>query len=312
MSLSVAETEGGRRRGAVVRGERPKLTVKDFKGKVDPDWCPGCGDFGVLAALKQALAELDLQPHEVMTVSGIGCSSNLPGYINAYGMHTLHGRALAVATGAQLANHTLKVIVTGGDGDGYGIGGNHFLHTVRRNVDLTYLVMDNQIYGLTTGQISPTSTKGMKTKSTPGGSVENPINPIALAIAGGATYVARGFTGQQKQLVELIKGGIQHRGFAFIDVFSPCVTYNHDNSHEFFKSRAKPLDAMGHDPTDFHAAIEKAYLLGEVIPIGLFWKRTDLSSLDELEPVLAQGGPLAHRPLGVSSEVARTLIQALM
>ncbi len=312
MSLSIAEAESKNRSGVEAKGGRPKLTVKDFKGKVDPDWCPGCGDFGVLAALKQALAELQLQPHEVMTVSGIGCSSNLPGYVNAYGMHTLHGRALAVATGAQLANHKLKVIVTGGDGDGYAIGGNHFLHTLRRNVDLTYLVMDNQIYGLTTGQVSPTSIKGMKTKSTPFGSVENAINPIPLAIAGGATYVARGFTGQQKHLVEIIKGGIQHRGFSLIDVFSPCVTYNYDNSHEFFKARVKRLEEMGHDPTDFHAAMDKAYLWGESIPIGLFWKRTDLPSLDELEPVLAEGGPLAHRPLGVSPEAARALIQVLM
>jgi 2-oxoglutarate ferredoxin oxidoreductase subunit beta len=312
MSLPMVETESKSRGGVEVKGERPKLTVKDFKGRVDPDWCPGCGDFGVLAALKQALAELGLQPHEVMTVSGIGCSSNLPGYVNAYGMHTLHGRALAVATGAQLANHKLKIIATGGDGDGFGIGGNHFLHTMRRNVDLTYLVMDNQIYGLTTGQISPTSIKGMKTKSTPFGSAENPINPISLAIAGGATYVARGFTGQQKHLVELIKGGIQHRGFSLIDVFSPCVTYNNDNSHEFFKTRVKKLEETGHDPTNFHAAMDKAYLWGEVIPIGLFWKRTDLPSLDELEPVLAEGGPLAHRPLGVSPEAAKALIQVLM
>src|ERR1700758_2261382 len=187
------------------------LTVKDLKGHTDPDWCPGCGDFGVLHALKQAIVDLGLYPHEVLTISGIGCSSNLPGYINTYGMHTLHGRALAVATGAQLANTSLKVVVTGGDGDGYGIGGNHFVHAMRRNVDLTYIVMNNQIYGLTTGQISPTSTKGMKTKSTPAGSVENPINPIPLAIAAGASYVARGFTGQQRQLVELIKGGLQHR-----------------------------------------------------------------------------------------------------
>jgi 2-oxoglutarate ferredoxin oxidoreductase subunit beta len=312
MSLPMMEPESESRSGFEAKGKRPKLTVKDFKGKVDPDWCPGCGDFGVLAALKQALVELELQPHEVMTVSGIGCSSNLPGYVNAYGMHTLHGRALAVATGAQLANHKMKIIATGGDGDGYGIGGNHFLHTMRRNVDLTYLVMDNQIYGLTTGQVSPTSIKGMKTKSTPFGSVENPINPMPLAIAAGATYVARGFTGQQKHLVELIKGGIQHRGFSLIDVFSPCVTYNNDNSHEFFKARVKRLDEMGHDPTDFHAAIDKAYLWGETIPIGLFWKRTDLPSLDELEPVLAEGGPLAHRPLGVSPEAAKKLIQVLM
>src|SRR5213079_3701922 len=144
-----------------------------------------------------------------MAISGIGCSSNLPGYINTYGMHTLHGRSLAVATGAQLGNHELKIIVTGGDGDGYGIGGNHFVHSMRRNVDLTYIVMNNQIYGLTTGQISPTSTKGMKTKSIPTGSVENPIFPVSLAIAAGATYVARGYTGQVKHLVDLIKSGIQ-------------------------------------------------------------------------------------------------------
>lgn len=301
-----------RARGVVdAKTDRPKWTVKDFKGKVDPDWCPGCGDFGVLAALKQAIVEMGLQPYEVMTISGIGCSSNLPGYINAYGMHTLHGRALAVATGAQLANHKLKIIATGGDGDGYGIGGNHFLHTMRRNVDLTYIVMDNQIYGLTTGQISPTSIKGMETKSTPFGSVENPINPISLAIAGGATYVARGFTGQVKHLVELIKGGIQHRGFALIDAFSPCVTYNHENSHEFFKQRTQKLEDLGHDPTSFSAAMEKAYMWGDVIPIGLFWKR-DLPALDELEPVLAEGGPIAHRPLGVSTETAQALIKELM
>src|SRR3954451_9810492 len=159
---------------------RMALTIRDLKGKADPDWCPGCGDFGVLSALKQAIVELDLSPHEVMTISGLGGSPNLPGYINTYGMHTLHGRALAVATGAALANHEMKVVVTGGDGDGYGIGGNHFVHTARRNLDLTYIVMDNQIYGLTTGQTSPTSVKGMKTKSTPYGSVENPINPIPL------------------------------------------------------------------------------------------------------------------------------------
>src|SRR5262249_58362642 len=141
-----------------------QFTIPDIKGKVEPDWCPGCGDFGVLAAFEKALVDLQIQPYDVMTISGIGCSSNLPGYVSTYGMHSLHGRALAVATGAQLANHDLKIIVTGGDGDGYGIGGNHFILSMRRNVDLTYIVMNNQIYGLTTGQISPTSTKGMKTK----------------------------------------------------------------------------------------------------------------------------------------------------
>jgi 2-oxoglutarate ferredoxin oxidoreductase subunit beta len=266
----------------------------------------------VLAALKQAIVEAGLEPNKVLTVSGIGCSSNLPGYLNTYGMHTLHGRALAVATGAQLANHELKVVVTGGDGDGYGIGGNHFVHAMRRNVDVTYVVMNNQIYGLTTGQLSPTSIKGMNTKSTPFGSVENPINPIPLAIAAGATYVARGFTGQQKHLVELIKGGLLHRGFALIDTFSPCVTYNHDNTHEFFKQRTKRLDEMGHDPTNLPLAMQRGWQWGDEIPIGLFWKREDLPSLDQLEPVLGSGGPLAHRPLGIAPDMAQTLIRELM
>jgi 2-oxoglutarate ferredoxin oxidoreductase subunit beta len=291
---------------------RPALTVKDLKGHTDPDWCPGCGDFGVLHALKTAIAELGLYPNEVLTISGIGCSSNLPGYINTYGMHTLHGRALAVATGAQLANHKLKVIVTGGDGDGYGIGGNHFLHTMRRNVDLTYIVMDNQVYGLTTGQVSPTSIKGMKTKSTPFGSVENEINPIPLAIVGGATYVARGFTGQVRHLTELIKGGIQHRGFSLIDTFSPCVTFNHDNTHEFFRQRTQKLEDQAHDPTDFSSAMERGYEWGDRIPIGLFWKRDDLPSLDQLEPVLDDDVPLARRALGVDAEMGRALVRELM
>lgn len=291
---------------------RPPLTIKDFKGHAEPDWCPGCGDFGVLHALKQAIAELGLYPHEVLTVSGIGCSSNLPGYINTYGMHTLHGRSLAVASGAQLANHELKVVVTGGDGDGYGIGGNHLLHAMRRNFDLTYIVMDNQIYGLTTGQVSPTSLKGMKTKSTPLGNVDNPINPIPLAIAAGATYVARGYTGQVRHLTDLIKGGMQHRGFALIDCFSPCVTFNRDNTHEFFKQRTRKLEELGHDPTDLHAAIDRGYEWGDEIPIGLFWKRDDVPALHELEPVLATGPGLARRPLGIDAETARGLISELM
>src|SRR5437762_1695055 len=276
-----------------------QLVKESYKGKIHPDWCPGCGDFSVLSALQTALFELGLKPHQVVTISGIGCSSNLPGFINTYGMHTLHGRSLAVGTGVKMGNHELKVICVGGDGDGYGIGGNHFVHTMRRNVDLTYIVMDNQVYGLTTGQTSPTSVKGMKTKSTPVGSVENPINPIPLAITAGATYVARGYTGQIKHLVELIKGGITHKGFALIDAFSPCVTFNHDNTHDFFKQRTYKLEDRGHDPKDFHAAIEQAYRWGEEIPIGLFWKRDDLPSLDQLEPVLAEGRPMARRPLGI-------------
>ncbi len=288
--------------------------VKDsFKGKIHPDWCPGCGDFSVLSALQTALFELGLQPHQVVVISGIGCSSNLPGFINTYGMHTLHGRSLAVGTGVKLGNHDLKIICVGGDGDGYGIGGNHFVHTMRRNVDLTYIVMDNQIYGLTTGQTSPTSVKGMKTKSTPYGNVENPINPLPMAMVCGATYIARGFSGKQRHLVDLIKGAIQHKGFSLVDVFSPCVTYNKDNTYQWFNPRVKSLEEQGHDPTDFHKALEKGFEWGDEIPIGLLWKRTDLPSLEDLEPVLHDGeGPLAWRKLGISKEQADAVIQELL
>jgi 2-oxoglutarate/2-oxoacid ferredoxin oxidoreductase subunit beta len=284
-----------------------QLTAKDFKGKVDPDWCPGCGDFGVLNSLQRAYAELGLQPHEIVTVSGIGCSSNLPGYINTYGMHTLHGRSLAVASGVKQANHTLTVVATGGDGDGYGIGGNHFTHTARRNLDITYVVMNNQIYGLTTGQISPTSRLGMKTKSTPFGSVEHPLNPLTSAIMNGATYVARGYSGDVKHLTDLIKGGIQHKGFALIDVFSPCVTFNLDNNHPFFKQRVKKLEEEGHDTSDWKDACEKAMVWGDTIYTGVFFQNKERESLLELEPVLKEG-PMAGRELGLTKEqVSRVL-----
>ena len=287
------------------------LQAKDFKGPVEPDWCPGCGDFGVLKGLQKACAELGLLPHQIVTVSGIGCSSNLPGYINSYGMHTLHGRPLAVATGVQLANHELTIIATGGDGDGYGIGGNHFVHTARRNVDLTYIVMNNQIYGLTTGQISPTSSKGMKTKSTPFGSVEMPVNPITSAIMNGATFVARGYSGDGKHLVDLMKKAIRHKGFSLIDIFSPCVTFNHDNDYKFFKPRVKKLEDEGHDTSDWKSACEKALMWGDTIYTGLFLQK-EQPTLGQLEPVLDEGGPLAYRSLGLTKEQGQKIIKIMM
>src|SRR5438094_10327847 len=297
----------------VVEPDSSKLTLADFKGKVDPDWCPGCGDFGVLSSLQKALVELQIQPHNVVTVSGIGCSSNLPGFINTYGMHTLHGRALAVATGVKMANHNLKVVVTGGDGDGFGIGGNHFIHTIRRNVDLLYVAMDNQIYGLTTGQTSPTSRKGMKTKSMPYGNLEEPLNPIALALAAGATFIARGFSAEPKHLGNLIKQGLEHKGFAFIDVFSPCVTYNHDNTYAWFRDRVRKLeDDPSYDSSDWHAAMKRALLWGDEIPIGKFFQRIDLPSLDQAEPILDHGEPLAHRELRIEPRVVHKFIAELM
>lgn len=287
-------------------------SIADFKGKVEPDWCPGCGDFGVLNALRRACLELALKPHEILTISGIGCSSNLPGYFNSYGMHTLHGRALPVATGAKMANHELTVIVTGGDGDGYGIGGNHFTHTARRNVDLTYIVMDNEIYGLTTGQTSPTSLQNMKTKSTPFGSVEFTYNPITAAIMNGATFVARGFSGDTKHLSMLIAKAIEHEGFALISVFSPCITFNHDNTFQFFKPRIRSLEDEGHDTSDWKSACEKAMVWGDTIYTGLFLQNTERPALGKLEPVLKQRGPLSRRPLGLSREQANKILTRMM
>ena len=303
--MSVGATTG------LAEGQLVKLTAKDFKGKVEPDWCPGCGDFGVLRSLQTVCAEMGRQPHQVVTISGIGCSSNFPGYFNAYGMHTLHGRALAFATGVQMANHELTVVCTGGDGDGYGIGGNHFVHIARRNVDITYLVMNNQIYGLTTGQVSPTSCDGMKTKSTPYGSVEMPVNPITSAIMNGATFVARAFSGDPKHMQSLIRKGIEHKGFALIDVFSPCVTFNHDNDYGFFKERVKRLEDEGHDPSDWKAACEKALLWGDTIYTGLFLQKVT-PTLDQLEPVLESGGPMAHRPLGITQEQSDRILKRMM
>ncbi|MDG2316052.1 MAG: thiamine pyrophosphate-dependent enzyme [Gammaproteobacteria bacterium] len=286
--------------------------ANDFKGKVDPDWCAGCGDFGVLNSLRKSCLDLGLKPHEILTVSGIGCSSNFPGFFNSYGMHTLHGRSLAVATGAKMANHELNVFVTGGDGDGYGIGGNHFTHTARRNVDLTYIVMDNEIYGLTTGQLSPTSSLNMKTKSSPYGSVEYPFNPITSAIMNGATFVARGFSADTKHLSMLMQQAIEHKGFSLISIFSPCITFNHDNDLAFFKPRIKKLEDEGHDTRDWKSACEKAMLWGDTIYTGLFHHVKDRPALHEAEPILEKGGAISNRTLGLNKEQTKRIIDRMM
>ena len=288
------------------------LVMADLKGKVDPDWCPGCGDYGVLAAVQKALVDLQIPNYMVATVSGIGCSSNFPGFINTYGMHTLHGRSLPVATGLKLANPELTVLVTGGDGDGFGIGAGHFVHAMRRNVNLTYMVLDNQIYGLTTGQTSPTSRIGMKTKSNPYGNGDTPVNPITLALAAGATFVGRGFSGDQKHLTELIKQAIQHQGFSLLDIFSPCVTYNHDNTFQWFRPRVKRLeDNPSYDPHNWIAAMEKATVWGEEIPIGKFYETDDVPTLEETEPVL-EAGPMIRRDLHIAPEIAKQFVDELM
>ena len=279
-----------------------------YKSKVKPDWCPGCGDYGVLNALQRALAELDMDPKDVLVVSGIGCSSNLPGFINAYGFHSLHGRSLPVATGAKLANHDLTVVVTGGDGDGFGIGLGHFVHTARRNVDMTYIVMDNQIYGLTTGQASPTTMKGIVTKSTPTGTIETPVNPVAQALISGATFVGRGFSGENLHLAELMKAAIKHHGFALVDVFSPCVTYNKHNTYPWFRERVYKLEDEQHDVTNFDAAMAKAQEeWTHRIPIGCFYS-VERPTYEDEEPALANG-PLVKQPLTLKDPHA--LLQGL-
>ncbi len=287
-----------------------ELPVDTYKGPVDPDWCPGCGDFGVLKSVQEAAGRLGIKPENLLIVSGIGCSSNLPGFIHAYGIHSLHGRSVPVATGAHLANTELKTVITGGDGDGYGIGVGHLLHAMRRNLDVTYVVMDNQIYGLTTGQASPTTTKGHKTKSTPQGNIETPLNPLALAITSGATYVARGFSGEQKHLVDMIAGGMAHKGFALIDVFSPCVTYNKINTYPWFKERVYKLEDKGWDAGDFYKSIEKSYEWGDTIPVGVLYK-TDMPTYEDGEPNL-QKGPLVKAKLGADKAVFASLIEEMI
>ena len=277
----------------------PVSAALPMVGKSDTKatWCPGCGDYGVVAAIELAVKKLQLPAHEVVVVSGIGCSSNLPHFLSSYGFHGIHGRAIPVAEGTRWANHQLTVVATGGDGDGFGIGAGHFVHAMRRNVDLTYVTMDNQIYGLTTGQASPTSTLGQKTKSTPSGVIENPIDPVALALASGATYVARGFSGDVKHLADLVAQGIRHKGFGFVDVFSPCVTYNKINTFDFFRQRIYKLESAGHDPGNLVAAWERSLEWGDKIPIGLFY-RTERPTYEELEEVL-HAGPLAQQPAGL-------------
>ncbi|MCS7135200.1 MAG: 2-oxoacid:ferredoxin oxidoreductase subunit beta [Candidatus Aenigmarchaeota archaeon] len=251
-----------------------------------PTWCPGCGNFGILTALKNAIVELNLPKHEVVIVAGIGCSGHLPQWINTFAFHSLHGRALPVAQAIKLANHKLKVIAVGGDGDGYGIGTAHFIHAMRRNVNITYIVHNNQIYGLTTGQASPTSEKGFKSKSTPHGLIEPPVNPIALALASDCSFVARGFAGDVKHLTHLIVQGIQHKGFALIDVLQPCISFNYLNTYEYFMKRVYKLEEdNSYNFTNKRLAFEKAFEWGEKIPIGLFYKEERKTYEDELPQI---------------------------
>jgi 2-oxoglutarate ferredoxin oxidoreductase subunit beta len=276
---------------------------------VKPIWCPGCGDFGVQAGINKALSDLGIPKENAVIVSGIGCSSSMPHPFATYGVHSLHGRLLPVAAGVKLANDDLTVIGAGGDGDGYGIGVGHLVHNARRNVDLTYIVMNNEIYGLTTGQASPTSLFGMKTKSTPFGSIENPENPVGLALASGATYVARAFSGDPMHMAEMIKGAILHKGFSLIDVFSPCVTFNNLNTFDWFRKRVYKLDSVGHDATSISAALERSLEAEktnwEKVPIGLFYK-VEKPHYAQLDMTLKKGS-LLKQPMPTKDQVGEIL-----
>lgn len=233
--------------------------LKDLEITYDkPNWCPGCGDFSIWVSVKNAIVQLNLNPWEVVLVSGIGCSGKLPYWVKTYGFNGLHGRPMPVAEGLKLANHGLTVIVIGGDGDQYAEGTNHLIHAIRRNVDLTLIVHNNQVYGLTTGQYSPTTDIGEKNKATPTLVTEAPVNPISLAISAGATFVARGFSGDNKQETELIVKGIQHKGFSIIDTMQPCVTFNRKNTFAWFYERVYKVEEQGHNPQDKKAAFAKA------------------------------------------------------
>jgi 2-oxoglutarate ferredoxin oxidoreductase subunit beta len=282
--------------------------ISKFKSKIAPDWCPGCGDFGVLNALQKACAMARLDPKDVLCVSGIGCSSNLPGFFGSYGMHTLHGRSVAVAQGAKLGNPNLTVIITGGDGDGYGIGIGHFIHAMRRNINVTYIVMNNQIYGLTTGQCSPTTTFGTQTKSTPEGSIETPLNPIQLALVSGATFVGRGFSGAQDQLSSTMAKAIEHKGFSLVDVFSPCVTYNKVNTYPWFRERVYNLQDENHDVSNWNVAMERAKDMERRIATGIFYD-VDAPTYEDLEPAYKFGSP-ANQKLGLKKEDSDALIDS--
>ena len=270
--------------------------LKLFNTTEKSTWCPGCGDFGILASIKQALAGLDLYPHDVMLVSGIGCGSKLPQYMTANAYDSLHGRALPVAQGVKLANHALKVIAVTGDGDGYGIGMGHFMHAMRRNPDITHIVENNQVYGLTKGQYSPTSEKGYVSTFSPEGAIEYAVNPLMLAVAGGATFIARGFASDPKHLSWLIQEAVTHRGYALVDVLQPCVTYNKVNTNQWYKDRVyKVQDEEGYDPSSREAAFAKAQEWGDRIPTGIIY-RTERPSYEDEVSVL-KNGPLVLQPL---------------
>ncbi|MEE9592307.1 MAG: 2-oxoacid:ferredoxin oxidoreductase subunit beta [Thermoplasmata archaeon] len=246
------------------------LTIKEFNVH-EETWCPGCGDFGVNGALKRAMVNLELRPEQIALITGIGCSSKISDYFKAYTFHTIHGRPLPVASAVKIANPDLNVIVATGDGDGYAIGMGHFIHAIRRNVNITMIVMNNQVYGLTKGQFSPTAARGYKSGTSPDGSEEDPIDGAALALAAGATFVARSFSGDMKGSIATFEAAIQHPGFSVVDDLSPCVTFNKVNTYAWYRQNIRKLEEEGYEPTDRMRALD-LLLNSEKIPVGILYQ----------------------------------------
>ena len=271
--------------------------LKIFNGGDKSTWCPGCGDFAILMAVKQALAGLDLHPHEVLLVSGIGCGSKLPHYLRANGYNSIHGRALPVAQGIKLSNHALNVIAVTGDGDGYGIGQGHFVHAMRRNTDITHIVENNQVYGLTKGQYSPTSERGYISSFSPEGALEFAINPIALALSAGATFIARASAADPKHMNSVLQAAIKHKGYSLVDCLQPCITYNKVNTFDWYRSRTYKLDEEeGYDSGSREHAWKKAQEWGERIPIGVIYEDTERPTYEQQVSALKKG-PLVQQEL---------------
>lgn len=267
------------------------VAIEDY-GKYETAWCPGCGNFSILEGVKQALVDSDLEPHQVLFVSGIGQAAKAPHYLNANVFNGLHGRSLPVATGAKLANPKLVVIVESGDGCNYGEGGNHFLNAIRRNINLTLIVHDNQVYGLTKGQASPTSQEGFVTKAQPAGVLAAPFNPIAVAVAMHAGFVGRSFSGMPDHLSKLLVQAISHQGFSLVDVLQPCVSFNKVNTYAWFKERCYEL-TTDYDPTDWTVSMKTAAEWGKKIPIGLIYKN-NRPAFEKNFSALSQG-PLSEQ-----------------
>jgi 2-oxoglutarate ferredoxin oxidoreductase subunit beta len=281
-------------------------TLDDYKGQ-KPAWCPGCGNFLILKTLKEALVELGIDPHEVLLVSGIGQAAKLPHYMKCNTFNSLHGRALPVAAAARLANHNMHVIAVTGDGDNYGEGGNHFMHTIRRNVNITHMVHDNQVYGLTKGQASPTTDEGTVTKTQPFGDLSEQLNPMALAVALDASFAARGFAGDMPLLKELMKAAVRHRGYALIDILQPCVTFNRVNTYDWYRKRVYHIEPE-YDPTDRLAAFKRALEWGDRIPTGIVY-RNDRPTMEERVPIIREKALVQQEfDIGAARSILKSIV----